>query len=113
MAATGTWATVAQRVTDQHQEIGVRIALGALRGQLLIPMLKRGIGVALVGIIVGVILAWGATGFLESLLYQTSPKDLRVFSASAALVLGVVLLATYLPLRRATRVDPLDVLRSE
>ena len=94
-------------------ELGIRIALGAQRVDILRMALSEGMRLILFGLIVGVIGATILTRFLRSLLFNVTATDPLVFISIAALLAAVALLACYIPARRATRVDPLVALREE
>jgi len=113
LVAVGTWAIVARAVADRTRELGVRIALGARSGNVLPLVLRRCLSAALLGLGVGLAAAWAGTRVLQVFLYRVSPRDPWTFLGGALLLLGVVLLASYVPARRATSVDPLTVLRAE
>jgi putative ABC transport system permease protein len=104
---------MSQGVQQRSREIGVRIALGAARADILRLIIGRVIGIALAGIALGLLLAVPAMRLLATLLYQVRPGDPAVFASLALILLAVALLAGYLPARRATRVDPLTTLRAE
>jgi ABC-type antimicrobial peptide transport system permease subunit len=91
--------------------MGVRIALGAERSDILRLVLQQGITLAACGIAIGVAASLALTRLLTSFLYHVSATDPLTFAAASALFLGVALLASYLPARRATRVDPAVALR--
>jgi predicted permease len=113
LAATGIYAVMAQGVEQRRREIGVRLALGAARRDILRLIIGRVTTMAIAGIALGILIAVPAMQLLRALLYQVTPGDPFVFVLLAAVVLGVTLLAGYIPARRATRVDPLLTLRAE
>ncbi|MGH9519880.1 MAG: FtsX-like permease family protein, partial [Terriglobales bacterium] len=113
LAAIGLYALLAQEVTRRTREIGIRMALGAARAQVLGMVLRLGVLLAVIGLIAGGLAAWGLTRYLASFLYGVNPFDPLTLAAVAALLLAVALAACYLPARRATRVDPLAALRCE
>jgi putative ABC transport system permease protein len=94
-------------------ELGIRIALGAQRNDILRMTLNEGMRLVLFGLGLGVIGAFILTRFLRSLLFNVTATDPLVFASIAALLAAVALLACYIPARRATRVDPLVALREE
>lgn len=111
LAAIGTYSTLAYAVAERMREIGIRVALGAPSASVVGLVLRRGALLALVGVFVGLVGSLALTRALQSTLYQTSATDPRVFAASAALLVLVALAACFVPARRATRVDPIAVLR--
>jgi predicted permease len=113
LSATGIYAVMSQGVEQRRREIGVRLALGAARGDILRLIIGRVAVIAAAGIGVGLILAVPTMPLLRALLYGVTPGDPSVFAVLALVVLGVTLLAGYIPARRATRVDPMITLRAE
>ena len=113
LAAIGIYGVIAQGVAERRQEIGVRMALGATGGQILGLFLRHGLVVVAVGIACGVAMALAAAQSLASLVFGVTATDPATLTAVAALLTVVTLLACYMPARSATRVDPLDTLRSE
>jgi predicted permease len=113
LAAVGLYGIVAYVVRQREREIGVRVALGATPAQVVGLMLRRGMKPVLVGLAVGIPLALLATRLLRSLLYEVSASDPVTFVGVAALLAGVALVASWLPSRRAARVDPTVALRAD
>jgi putative ABC transport system permease protein len=113
LAATGIYAVMAQGVEQRRREIGVRLALGARRSDILRLIIGRVTAMAIASIALGILIAVPAMQLLRALLYQVTPGDPSVFVGLAGVVLAVTLLAGYIPARRATRVDPLVTLRAE
>jgi predicted permease len=111
LAAVGTWGVVAYSVADRQRELGLRMALGAESGRVLRLILRKSTLTALVGVSFGLAGAWTFSRVLEAFLWNTSARDPKVFLGGGALLFVVVLVASYLPARRATRVDPVEVLR--
>ena len=89
------------------------MALGAARGDILRLVISRGVALTAVGIVIGVAGSLAGTRLMTSLLFQTSARDPISYMVSAMLFIGAALLASYLPARRATRIDPSDALRAE
>jgi predicted permease len=113
LAAIGLYSVMAYAVSERTQEIGVRMALGAGQGQVLSLILRRGVGMTLAGLAVGIAGALATTRVLGSAVESSFSADPAVFAFAALTLLAVALLASYIPARRATRVDPMTTLRSE
>jgi ABC-type antimicrobial peptide transport system permease subunit len=111
LAAVGTYAVLAYVVSQRTQEIGIRLAIGADRSQVLGMVLRQGLALAAIGIAAGLIGALALTQLMQSLLYDVRPNDPVTFVAVTVAVLLVALLASVLPARRATRVPPAIALR--
>ena len=113
LAAVGLYGAVAYHVSQQQHELGVRLAMGATRANVLALVLRRGAWLVAIGLVLGVAAAYPGTRLVRSLLFETAPLDPGTF-AGAPLVLGMVAAAACLvPAVRATRVDPVEVLRNE
>ncbi len=113
LAAIGIYGVLSYAVNLRTREIGIRIALGSARSGILRLIVGQGLRLALLGLAVGLPLAYALAKLLTSLLYQVGIADPMVYGAAPLLLLGVVLLACYLPARRAARLDPIEALRSE
>lgn len=113
LAAVGIYGTVSYSVAQRSREIGIRMALGASARDVLRMVLRQGIALALGGVALGLIGSAGLTWLLSSMLFGVHPTDPLTLACVAALLTGVAVLASYLPARRATRVDPLVALRYE
>jgi len=113
LVATGLYGVVSASVTERTREIGVRLALGAQRRDVLGLILRQGLGLTLSGVSIGLLASWAATRLLTRLLYGVSATDPLIFGEVAFLLIVVALLACYLPARKATKVDPLVILRYE
>jgi predicted permease len=111
LATLGVYSVVSYLVTQRRQEIGVRIALGAQRGDVLGLVLRQGAMLAVIGIAVGGIGALFLTWLLKGLVFGVSTTDPIAFGGVISLLIAVALVASWLPARRATRVDPMNVLR--
>jgi predicted permease len=113
IAAIGLYGVIAQGVAQRTRELGIRIALGADRGQVALLVLRDGMLVVLLGAVIGVALAMAGTRVLGAWLYGISATDPVTFLAVPAGFAAVAALACWLPARRATRVDPMVALRAE
>jgi putative ABC transport system permease protein len=113
LAAVGIYGVIAYSVTERTQEIGIRMALGAQRGDVLRMVVGQAMLLTLAGVVVGGALAFGLTRLMTGLLFAVKPGDPLTFVVVAAVLGGVAALASYLPGRRATRVDPVIALRAE
>ena len=113
LACIGIYGVLAYTVSQRLREIGVRLALGATPGTVLGEILRRGLGLAILGLLIGLGAALGLTRYLETLLYSVRPTDPAVFALAIATLLLVAMAACYFPARRAAQVDPMVVLREE
>jgi putative ABC transport system permease protein len=113
LAGVGLYGLLAYAVGQRRSEIGIRMALGAQRSAVLRMVVGDGMKLVLVGTGLGIAASLALTGFLSSLLYGVTSTDPATFVAVSMVLLGVALVACYLPARRATRVDPMTALRYE
>jgi putative ABC transport system permease protein len=113
LAALGIYGTISYLVNERTHEIGIRLALGATRTKILGMILRQGLELAIAGAAVGLVGALIVSHLMAGLLYSVGPTDPVTFVGVAILLIGIALLACYLPARRAMRVDPLVALRYE
>jgi putative ABC transport system permease protein len=113
LAAIGLYGMMAYAVARRTREIGIRMALGAQRRTVLSLVLRQSLMLAAAGLSIGLFAAAGTTRYLQSLLFGVTPFDPLTFATAAIGFVAVALLASYLPARRAMRIDPLNALRCE
>jgi predicted permease len=113
LAAIGIYGVIAYSVVQRTREIGIRMALGAERVNILRLILRQGARIGILGLLLGTAAAYLSTRALSSMLYGVDPHDPLIFAAIAVSLFIVVVMASYVPARRATRVDPLIALRHE
>jgi predicted permease len=113
LGALGIYGVLAYQVSQRKQEIGVRMALGGGTAQVLRMIVGRGVGLALAGVAIGLGGAFVLTRFLHSVLYGVAPTDAPTFVAVAVVLVAVAGVASYMPARRAARIDPAIALRSD
>jgi putative ABC transport system permease protein len=113
LASVGLYAIVAYSVSLRTREIGIRMALGARPRDVLALTLNEGGRLAAVGLIAGLVVAWLSTGVMRSLVFDVSTTDPLTFVLAGGLLAAIGLLASYVPARRAARIDPTVALRCE
>lgn len=113
LSAFGTYGVLAYSVVERTREIGIRIAIGAERRQVMAMVMGQGVRLVAVGAAIGLVGALGLTRLMEKQLFQTDPRDAIVLAAAVAVLAAIGLFASWLPARRATRVDPMVALKAE
>jgi ABC-type antimicrobial peptide transport system permease subunit len=113
LASMGIYGVLAYSVGRRTREIGIRMAVGARRGQVLAMVMAEGGRLVGAGVAVGLVGAFWLTRLIRNQLYEVSPTEPRVFVAVIAVLGGVALLACFLPARRATQINPMEALRYE
>jgi predicted permease len=113
LAVVGIYGVMSYAVVQRTHEIGVRIALGARRSDVIGLIVGEGAKLAASGVILGLLASWGLTRFLRSLLFEITPTDPATFAGVSALLMLAALAACYIPARRAMRIDPVAAIRSE
>jgi predicted permease len=112
-AITGVYGVLSRSVARRRRELGIRSALGALRRDVMLLLLKQGLVLGVIGVGAGLVVGYFGARVLESMLYETSRNDPITLAAITTLVLGLTVIAAWYPARRAARVDPMEVLRAE
>jgi predicted permease len=113
LGAVGLYGVLSYQAARRTQEIGVRMALGAEATTVRRMFVRQGAVIALVGVVVGVLAAFGLTRYIQTLLFDVKRLDAAAFAGMSIVMLGVAMLASYIPARRASRVDPVVALRTE
>ena len=110
---TGVYGVTSYAVSRKRHEVGVRMALGARREEVLGFVLRRGLGMTTIGLAIGLAASVGALRLLEGFLFRVSPMNWTVYAGASVLVIVVAAAACYAPARMAARVDPAEALRYE
>jgi len=113
LAALGIYGVLMHAVAQRTREIGIRLALGARRGEVVRLVVRQAVLLAFAGLTLGLLLAFGASRLIRSLLFGIEPSDAMTYVVVATGLLGIALLASYVPARRASRIDPVRALRCE
>jgi putative ABC transport system permease protein len=111
LGIVGLYGVISYSVSQRRREIGIRMALGAGKGDVLKLVISQGTKLALIGVAIGLAGALGLTRFLSGLLYGVKPGDPLTLVAVSALLIGVALIASYIPARQAAKVDPVEALK--
>jgi putative ABC transport system permease protein len=113
LSSVGIYGVISYLAAERTREIGVRIALGARRSDVLLLVLREGASMAFLGIGIGMLLALGLTRLIASQLYGVTPHDPLTFSGAGLVLAVVAMTACYIPARRAMRMDPVVALRCD
>jgi putative ABC transport system permease protein len=113
LAAVGVYGVIAYGVTQRLREFGIRVALGATRGAVARMVVSQGVSTALIGATIGLAVALALSGALSTLVYGVAPHDLASLASAVAVMIAVAAIASYIPARRASSVDPAVALRNE
>jgi putative ABC transport system permease protein len=113
LAALGIYGVIAYTVAERTHELGVRMALGAQKADVIALVIETGLKLAVVGVVIGVVIALALTRLMTTMLYGITPNDTVTFAVVSVFLILIAALACYLPARRATKVDPLVALRYE
>ncbi len=111
LSAIGVYGILSFTVTQRRRELGIRVALGARSGDIVRLVVAQGLALALGGVVLGLTGAFESSRFVEGLLFQTPPRDPATFTGIAVLLMTVAGVASWIPARRASAVDPVAVLR--
>jgi ABC-type antimicrobial peptide transport system permease subunit len=113
LASIGIYGVLSYVVGQRTREIGIRMALGAKQGDVVLAVLRDGFRMTLPGVGIGVLVALALTRLMSAILFGVKPTDIVTYASVAALLCAVALLACYVPARRAAKLDPMQALRSD
>jgi len=111
LAATGVYGVLQYSVIQRKREMGIRIAVGASSSDMIRLVVGQAVGLAAIGVAIGLVGAFGLTRVIRALLFNTDPLDGVTFAASAVVLLSIAVLSSYLPARSALRIDPTIAMR--
>jgi ABC-type antimicrobial peptide transport system permease subunit len=113
LALVGLYGVISYSIVRQRNELGIRLALGAAPARVLRLVVRQGLMLAAIGVVIGCMLAFGASRTLSALLFEVTPSDVGTYVMVPVFVLGLAAIASLVPGRRAARIDPAMTLRSE
>jgi ABC-type antimicrobial peptide transport system permease subunit len=113
LAALGVYGIVAYSVSQRTREFGIRVALGARPAQIIGMVVSQNLRIVAIGLVVGLAAAIPATRLMRGLLFQVGPNDPATFAAIGVMLAAVAIVASYVPARRGTQIDPVVTLKSE
>jgi ABC-type antimicrobial peptide transport system permease subunit len=113
LACIGLYGLLAYSVAQRTKEMGVRMALGAMPSRVIAMVLQSAVRLVLIGIGIGLPVAWAASHWIQSMLFGLAPTDPRVTTGAVLLLIAAAMIAAYIPARRASHVDPVVALRHE
>jgi putative ABC transport system permease protein len=113
LGVIGIYGVIAYVIAQRTREIGIRMALGARRREVRTMFLRQGLGLSAAGVAIGLVVAFALTRFLSSLLFGIAPTDAVCYVAAVVVILAAAALASYLPARRASAIDPMQTLKAE
>jgi len=113
LGLVGIYGVIAYVAAQRSREVGIRMALGAQRHQVRTMFLRQGLALSAVGLCVGLVAALALTRLMSSLLFGIGPTDVVTYVAAVGIILGAAALASYLPARRASAIDPVETLKAE
>jgi len=113
LSSVGLYGVMSFGVSQRRREIGIRMALGAARGDVIRQFVGQGMVLTIVGVVVGLVAALGASRWIASQLYDVAPHDPSTYVVMAVVLVAIAMAATFIPARRATRVNPIEALRHE
>jgi len=113
LGLVGIYGVISYVVSQRSREIGIRMALGAERSQVRTMFVRQGLALGAVGLAIGLVAALALTRLMSSLLFGVKPTDVVAYAAAVVVILGAATVASYLPARRASAIDPVETLKAE